>query len=50
MRRVVLDTSLITAGLRSRHGASQALLHLVAERLVTPLAAPALFFWNTRTF
>ena len=34
---------MITAGLRSRHGASQALLRLVGERLVTPLAAPALF-------
>lgn len=43
MRRLVLDTSIVTAGLRSRRGASQALLRLVGERLVTPLAAPALF-------
>jgi putative PIN family toxin of toxin-antitoxin system len=43
MWRLVLDTSVITAGLRSRNGASQALLRLVAERLVTPLGAPALF-------
>jgi putative PIN family toxin of toxin-antitoxin system len=43
MRRLVLDTSIITAGLRSRRGASQALLRLVGERLVTPLAVPALF-------
>jgi putative PIN family toxin of toxin-antitoxin system len=43
MRRLVLDTSVILAGLRSRGGASQALLRLVGERVVTPLAAPALF-------
>jgi putative PIN family toxin of toxin-antitoxin system len=43
MRRLALDTSIITAGLRSRRGASQALLRLVGERLVIPLAAPALF-------
>lgn len=43
MRRLVLDTSIIMAGLRSRRGASQALLRLVGERLVIPLAAPALF-------
>jgi putative PIN family toxin of toxin-antitoxin system len=41
--RLVLDTSVIVAGLRSRRGASQALLRLVGDRLVTPCAAPALF-------
>lgn len=43
MLRLVLDTSVITAGLRSWRGASQALLRLIGERLITPLAAPALF-------
>jgi len=43
MQRVVLDTLVIVAGLRSRRGAAQALLRLIGERLITPLAAPALF-------
>ncbi len=43
MRRLVLDASVLVAGLRSRNGASHALLRLIGERHVTPLAAPALF-------
>jgi putative PIN family toxin of toxin-antitoxin system len=43
MRRLVLDMSVIVAGLRSRRGAALALLRLIGERLITPLAAPALF-------
>jgi putative PIN family toxin of toxin-antitoxin system len=41
--RVVLDTSVIVAGLRSRLGASNRLLELVAERRMVPLATTALF-------
>ena len=43
MRRVVLDTSILVAGLRSRFGASNALLREVAVGRLTPLVAPALF-------
>lgn len=43
MLRVVLDTCVIAASLRSSSGASNALLRLVAQRRVTPLASPALF-------
>jgi putative PIN family toxin of toxin-antitoxin system len=43
MWRLVLDTSVIVAGLRSRRGASAALLGLVAERLVRPLVTIPLF-------
>jgi len=43
VRRVVLDTSVIATGFRSRNGASYALLNLVAERLLIPLLTPALF-------
>ena len=41
--RVVLDTSVIVAALGSRRGASNAVLGLVADRQLTPLATPALF-------
>ena len=43
MLRLVLDTSVLVAGLRSRRGASSALLVLVAERRVKPLATTSLF-------
>lgn len=41
--RVVLDTSVIVAALRSRLGASNRILTLVAERRVVPLVTTALF-------
>jgi putative PIN family toxin of toxin-antitoxin system len=41
--RVVLDCSVIVAGLRSRLGASNRLLELVAEERLVPLATTALF-------
>jgi putative PIN family toxin of toxin-antitoxin system len=41
--RVVLDTTVIVAGLRSRQGASNALLAAVADRRLVPLATPPLF-------
>ena len=41
--RVVLDTSAIVAGLRSRLGASNRLLELVAEERLLPLVTTALF-------
>jgi putative PIN family toxin of toxin-antitoxin system len=43
MRRVVLDTSVLVSGLRSRNGASFAVLRLVADRQVVPLVTTALF-------
>ena len=43
MRRVVLDTSVVATAYRSRRGASNALLGLVAERRLTLLATPSLF-------
>lgn len=43
MRRVVLDTSVVVAGLRSRSGAANAVLRLVASRQLVPLASPPLF-------
>ena len=43
MHRWVLDTSVLVAGLRSRRGASYVLLGLVADRIIRPLATPALF-------
>jgi putative PIN family toxin of toxin-antitoxin system len=43
MYRVVLDTSVIVAALRSSRGASHALLRLVAEAKLIPLATSALF-------
>ena len=43
MRRVVLDTNILVAGLRSREGASFAVLGLVAAGRLTPLVTTALF-------
>ena len=43
MRRIVLDTSVVVAGLRSGLGASNALLRLVANRRLRLLATPPLF-------
>jgi len=43
MRRVVLDTSVVVAGLRTRSGAGNAVLRLVARRQIVPLATPPLF-------
>ncbi|MBN9220508.1 MAG: putative toxin-antitoxin system toxin component, PIN family [Mesorhizobium sp.] len=43
MKRIVLDTNVLTAGLRSRNGASFAILRLVADRQVCPLVTTALF-------
>ncbi|MDB5499096.1 MAG: twitching motility protein PilT [Phenylobacterium sp.] len=43
MLRVVLDTSVIVTALRSRDGASFALLGAVRMRRVVPLATPTLF-------
>jgi putative PIN family toxin of toxin-antitoxin system len=41
--RIVLDTSVVVAGLRTRLGAGNAVLRLVAERRVVALATPPLF-------
>ena len=41
--RVVLDTSVVIAALRSRHGASNRLLEMGFERRFEILATPALF-------
>jgi putative PIN family toxin of toxin-antitoxin system len=41
--RLVLDTSVIVAALRSRLGASNAILRLIAEQKIRPLATPSLF-------
>jgi predicted nucleic acid-binding protein len=41
--RVVIDTSVLVAGLRSRSGASAALLREVAENRLKIVASPALF-------
>lgn len=43
IRRIVLDTSVVVAGLRSRQGASNALLRLVADKQLIALATPPLF-------
>jgi predicted nucleic acid-binding protein len=43
MSRWVFDTSVLVAGLRSTRGASYVLLSLVADRIIRPLATPALF-------
>jgi putative PIN family toxin of toxin-antitoxin system len=42
-RRVVLDTSVVVAALRSRSGAGNAVLRLVAQCRLVPLATPPLF-------
>lgn len=41
--RFVLDTSVVVAGLRSRLGASNRILMLVAEQRVVPIVTTALF-------
>ena len=41
--RVVLDTSVIVAALRTRQGAANKVLRLVAGRQLVPLATPPLF-------
>ena len=43
IERVVLDTSVVVAALRTRAGAGNAVLRLVANRRLTPLATPPLF-------
>ena len=43
IRRIVLDTSIVVAGLRSRLGAANAVLRLVASRHLQILATPPLF-------
>jgi putative PIN family toxin of toxin-antitoxin system len=43
IQRVVLDTSIVVAALRTRSGAGNAILRLVARRQLTPLATPPLF-------
>lgn len=43
IRRIVLDTSVVVAGVRSRLGAANALLSLVASRRLQILATPPLF-------
>jgi len=43
VRRVVLDSSVVVSAFRSRLGAANAVLGLVASRALVPLATPALF-------
>src|SRR5215475_2142812 len=43
LKRVVLDTSVVVAGLRSRLGAANAVLRLVDARRLVVLATPTLF-------
>jgi putative PIN family toxin of toxin-antitoxin system len=43
VNRVVLDTCVVTAALRSRNGASRLILDWAADGLVKPLATVALF-------
>jgi putative PIN family toxin of toxin-antitoxin system len=43
MRRIVLDTSVVVAGLRASLGAANAVLRLVAQRRLILLATPPLF-------
>jgi putative PIN family toxin of toxin-antitoxin system len=42
--RIVLDTSVVVAGLRTRLGAGNAVLRLVGEKRLRLLATPPLFF------
>src|ERR1700694_4512691 len=42
--RVVLDTSVVIAPVRTQLGAGNAVLRLVARLRIIPLAAPTLFF------
>lgn len=43
VERIVLDTSVLVAGLRTRHGAGNAVLRLIAEHRVVLLASPPIF-------
>lgn len=43
MKRIVLDTNILVAGLRSNKGASFAILRLIGDRRVRPLVTTALF-------
>src|SRR5258707_12289783 len=43
MRRIVLDTSVVVAGLRTQLGAGNAVLRLVATQRLVALATPPLF-------
>ncbi len=43
IRKVVLDTSVVVAGLRTRSGAGNAVLRLVANGRIVLLASPPLF-------
>jgi putative PIN family toxin of toxin-antitoxin system len=43
MRRAVVDTSVVVAGLRTRSGAGNAVLRLVADQRLVLLATPPLF-------
>jgi len=43
MRNIVLDTSVVVSALRTRLGAGNAVLRLVAERRLVVLATPPLF-------
>lgn len=43
LRRIVVDTSVVVAGLRTRWGAGNAVLQLVATGRLVPLATPPLF-------
>jgi putative PIN family toxin of toxin-antitoxin system len=43
MKRVVLDTNILTAGFRSRKGASFVVLNFVADVRLKPLVSTALF-------
>jgi putative PIN family toxin of toxin-antitoxin system len=43
IRRVVLDTSIVVAALRTRAGAGNAVLRLIANRRLVALATPPLF-------
>ena len=43
MQRIVLDTSVVVAALRTRLGAGNAVLRLVAKRRLIALATPPLF-------
>ncbi len=44
MQRIVVDTSILVSGLRSKTGAANAVLRLIASRKLIPLATTALFF------
>ena len=43
MKRVVLDTNVLTAGLRSRNGASFVILQLIGQQRIKPLVTVSLF-------